>query len=178
MRKAASGGIVSVEWAPVDLLNKQFRACWRGVDPRQVEDFLREAAEEMQRLQVENAALKKDFQRQEKDLKEFREREKVIRNVLVSAQKTVEQMKANAEKEAEVIVAEAEVKAEKILRGAQQRLGKLHGEIADLKTQRARMELKVRAAIDACQLLLEGIARDDNEDGGVDAWEGVEGRSS
>jgi cell division initiation protein len=152
-----------VEWAPVDVLNKQFRTCWRGLDPRQVEAFLQQVGDDMQRLQVENANLRKDLQRQEKELKEHRDREKIIRNLLVNTQKSVEQMKANAEKEAKLVIAEAELSAEKMVRGAQQRLDRLHEDIAELKAHRVQLEIKIRATLDAYRILLDNMAKDEEE---------------
>ncbi len=146
-----------MEWAPVDILNKQFRTRWRGYDPQEVEVFLQQIGEEMQQLQIENANLRKETQRLEKELKEYKDREKVIRNVLVSTQKAVEQMKANAEKEAKLILADAEMNAEKMLQGAQQKLSRLYEEVADLKGRRVQLTAKLRATIEAYQRLLESM---------------------
>jgi cell division initiation protein len=153
----------AVDWAPNDISRKEFRTRWRGYAPEEVDLFLQEAGEELQRLQVENANLTKDVQRLEKELKEYKDREKVIRNVLVSTQRAVEQMKANAEKEAKQIIADAELNAEKIQMGAQQRLDKLHAEIIEIKSKRISLESKLRATINAYQLLLENIAEDNQE---------------
>jgi cell division initiation protein len=152
-----------MEWTSGDVPQKHFRTCWRGLDPQEVEIYLQQLAEEIQQLKVENAALRKEVQNYDKDLKEYKDREKAIRNVLLNAHKTVEQMKANAEKEARLIVSEAEVKAERILQEGQERLSQLRIEIDGLKRQRAQMEMRFRSTIEAFQHLLEMEKDQDDE---------------
>jgi len=152
-----------MELTPVDIQHKRFRSRWKGFDPREVEIFLQQVDEDIQRLRHENLALKKDVQAQEKELKEYKEREKTIRNVLVSAHKTVEQMKANAEKEAKLIISDAELRAEKTLQGAHQRLAQLHEDISELKRQRIQLETKLRSTIETYQQLLDMEKEDEKE---------------
>lgn len=151
-----------MEWNSVDIQHKRFRTRWRGLDPQEVELFFQEMTEEMQNLKVESANLRNSLQEQGKELEEYKEREKTIRNVLLNAHKTVEQMKANAEKEAKLIVSEAELKAEKILQGAHQRLGQLHEDIAELKRHRIQLETKLRSTIETYQQLLN-MDKEDEE---------------
>ncbi|MFP5212857.1 MAG: DivIVA domain-containing protein [Acidobacteriota bacterium] len=151
-----------------DIQHKQFRKRLMGLDPREVELFLQETAEEMQRLTYENSTLKRDLQERDKDLKEYKEREKAIRNVLLNAHKTVEQMKANAERESKLIISEAEVKAEKLVQAANQRLARLQGDIAELQRQRIQLETKIRSTLDSFRQLLDmGAEEDDDSDNKV-----------
>jgi len=153
-----------MELTSAEIQHKRFRTRWRGLDQREVEIFLQQMAEEAQVLKGESSALRRDLQAQEKELKEYKEREKAIRNVLLNAHKSVEQMKSNAEKEAKLIIAEAELKAEKILQGAHQRLAQLHEDIAELKRQRIQLETKLRSVIDAYQQLLD-MDKDEVDEG-------------
>jgi cell division initiation protein len=152
-----------MELSSVDLQHKKFRVRWKGLDPQEVELFLQQLAEEMQSLRAETATLQVTVQEQEKELKGYRDREKAIRNVLLSAQKTSDQMKVNAEREAKLIVAEAELKAEKILQSAHQRLGQLHEDIAELKRHRIQLETKLRTTIETYQQLLDMDKEEEKE---------------
>ena len=138
----------------IEIERKRFRTRWLGLDPKEVGLFCQQLGEENHELKVENSALRKDLQAQEKELHEYKEREKTIRAVLLNAHKTAEQTKANAEKEAKLIVAEAELKAEKILQGAHQRLSQIHDDIAELKRHRILLESKLRSTIETYQQLL------------------------
>jgi len=122
--------------------------------------FLQQTAETLQRLQVENGQLRKEMQQLSRELADYKDRDKTIRNVLLSAQKATEQVKANAEKEAKLLVSEAELKAEKILQGAHQRLSQLHEDILELKRQRTQLETKLRSTIETYRQLLD-LEKDD-----------------
>jgi cell division initiation protein len=152
-----------MEIGSTDIQQKNFRRRVMGYDPKEVDILIQQTTEDIQRLKAENAGLQREIQERDKELKEFREREKTIRNVLVNTQKAVEQMKLNAEKEAKLIVAEAEMKAEKISQSAHQRLAQLHGDIAELKNYRVQMETRIRTTILAYQQLLD-MDKDDNRD--------------
>lgn len=146
-----------------DIQPKQFRTRWMGLDAKEVELFCRQLNEENQRLNTDNAGLQQSLQEHEKELQEYKEREKAIRTVLLNVQKTAEQLKANAEKEAKLIVAEAELKAEKILQSAHQRLAQLHNDIAELKRHRIQLETRLRATIETYQQLLDLDREDEKE---------------
>jgi cell division initiation protein len=146
-----------------DIQPKRFRTRWMGLDTKEVELFCQQLNEENQRLKAENCGLHKNLQEQEKELLEYKEREKAIRTVLLNANKAVEQLKANAEKEAKLIVAEAELKAEKMLQGVHQRLAQLHNDIAELKRHRIQLETKLRSTIETYQRLLD-MDKDDEQE--------------
>lgn len=156
-----------MELTAFDLLHMQFRRRWRGLDPVEVDHALQLAVERIESLKIENAGLRKDLQDQERELKEYKEREKTIRNVLLSAHKTAEQMKANAEKEARLIISDGEMKAEKILQDAHQRLSQLHEDLTELKRQRIQLESKLRSTIEAYQQMLD-LHKEDEEEQGTD----------
>jgi cell division initiation protein len=146
-----------------DIQPKRFRTRWMGLDAKEVEHFCQQLNEESQQLKAENSGLHKNLQEQEKELQEYKEREKAIRTVLLNANKAAEQLKANAEKEAKLIVAEAELKAEKILQGVHQRLAQLHNDIAELKRHRIQLETKLRSTIEIYQRLLDMDKEDEQE---------------
>jgi cell division initiation protein len=146
-----------------DIQNKRFRTRWPGLDAKEVEHFCQELSEEIQTLKVENSDLRKDLLEQEKELREYKEREKTIRAVLLTAHKTAEQTKANAEKEAKLIVAEAELQAEKILQAAHQRLARIHDDVAELKRHRIQLDTKLRATVETYQHLLDADKDDEKE---------------
>ncbi len=150
-----------------DVQPKRFRTRWMGLDPKEVERFCQQLNEESQRLKAENSGLHKNLQEQEKELQEYKEREKAIRTVLLQANKAAEQLKANAEKEAKLIVAEAELKAEKILQGVHQRLAQLHDDIAELKRHQIQLETKLRSTIETYQRLLDMDKEDEQEPASV-----------
>ena len=150
-------------WTSVEIEQRCFRTRLLGLDAKEVERFCQELGEESRRLKVENSGLLKDLQDREKELHEYKEREKAIRTVLVNAHKTAEQIKANAEKEAKLIVAEAELKAERMLQGAHQRLARIHDDIEELKRHRIVLESKLRSTLETYQQLLSTDKENERE---------------
>jgi cell division initiation protein len=148
---------------PLDLELQSFSKRIWGYDPKEVQLYCRQMEDERLRLKAENSGLRRDLQEMEKEVREFKEREKSIRTILLNAQKTAEQLKTNAEKEAQLIVAEAELKAEKLLQGTHQRLTQLHEDIAELKRHRVQLETRLRATIETYQQLLNLDREDDKE---------------
>ena len=158
---------MEMEMGSMEIQHTGFRKRLLGLDPKEVDLFIQQLTEDIQRLKAENTGLRRETEERDRELKEFKEREKTIRNVLVSAQKAVEQMKANAEKEAKLVVAEAEMKAEKIVQAAQQSLAQLHGDISELKNYRVQMETRLRSTIQTYQQLLD-MEKEDEKDGEIE----------
>lgn len=141
--------------------HKKFRTRLLGLDPAEVEAFFQEMTEELLRLKAENEQLKRESQAQELQIREHREREKTIRDVLVAAQKTAEQTRTTAEREAKLIVSEAEVRAEGIVQEADRRLHGMEREIAELKRHRVRFEARMRSLLDTFGQILDEDSKEE-----------------
>jgi cell division initiation protein len=120
-----------------------------------VDNFLEGIADEFKSLTAENANQKRELERLELEIQEYRDREKVFKEAMVNAQNALDDMRGNAEKEAELIAAEAEIKAEKILSAAHNRLRQLHEDISELKRQRMQLEVELGAILEAHIRLLD-----------------------
>jgi cell division initiation protein len=138
-----------------EIEGKKFRTRLLGLDPKEVEAFLQDMVEEIGRLKAENENLKRESQAQELEIREHKEREKTIRDVLVSAQKNAEQIRANAEREAKLIISEAEIKAEGLLQDANNRLVRMGQEISEMRRNRIQFGAKMRSLLDAFRQMLD-----------------------
>ncbi|MBW1981189.1 MAG: DivIVA domain-containing protein [Deltaproteobacteria bacterium] len=145
-----------MQLTPLDIQQKQFRLrLFRGFDVKEVESFLYQLAEQFSIVLREKDELRKELAEKNRQVQEYRDRERILKSTLISAQKAAERMKANAEKEAKLIVSEAEVKAERILNNAHNRLAQIHEDIAELKRQRTQFEFKVRATVESYMKMLD-----------------------
>lgn len=152
-----------MELENLDTERKHFRKRWRGLDPRQVELHLHDLYDQLNELKVQNADLRKSLQEMERELREYKDREKAIRNVLMTAHKAADQLKANAEKEARLIVSEAELKAEKLVHETEEKTARMQSDISDLKRYRTQFEARIRATIETYQKLLDMQKEDEPE---------------
>jgi cell division initiation protein len=140
---------------PLDIQQKQFAQRFRGFDMEEVDSFLELIREEMEELLRENANLREESRRFEKQLKEYKNMEVTLRDTLVKTQELVEEHKSNAKKDAELLRKEAELQAEDIVRDAQSRVVKIHEDITDLKGIRRHFKEEVRRLIESHLGMLE-----------------------
>lgn len=136
--------------SPLDIQQQQFKVkTFRGLDPEDVDAFLQTVAGEMEGLIRENNELKEQLSRHGREALDMAERERELRETLLSAQRVIEDMKANALKEAELIVSEAELKGERIVADAERQLGDLKTRIEDVRRQKIQFEMSFKGLLDS-----------------------------
>lgn len=134
---------------PTDIRNSNFKKKLKGFDPEEVRIFLAMVSEEMENVLKENARLSSENQELKAQLSDVQEKERILKEIMLSTQKFVESLKENARREARIIVKDAELRAEEILGSAQRQLKKINDEITHLKIQRKEVEEKILALISA-----------------------------
>ncbi|MBT3312657.1 MAG: DivIVA domain-containing protein [Desulfobacterales bacterium] len=139
----------------LDIQQKRFTTRFRGFDISEVDEFLEKIADEFGVLRGEQDILEKEISILEKENKGYKSREENFKRVMLNSQKVIEEMKNNARKSAEMINAEAEVKAEKILINAHTKLAELQDEIMELKRQRIKLNMGIRAILETHSKLLD-----------------------
>jgi cell division initiation protein len=85
------------------------------------------------------------------DLEDHSNRERILKDTLLSAQKVAEDLTANARKEAELIVKDAELLSERLIAQAMQRVADLERAITDLKIERRALRNKLQGTLDTIQ---------------------------
>jgi len=146
----------------LEIQKREFSRRWKGFDPQEVQHFLHEAAEDMEGLARENAELENRIRRLEQENEEHRERERILKQTLLSAQQASEDMRTTARKEGELIVREAQGSAERLTHNALQRSADIEKAIAELKVQRANFRLQLQKMIELFQQVLD-FDRDEDE---------------
>lgn len=132
---------------PLDVGNHRFPSRWKGYDPGEVDIFLEMVSQEMEQIIQENQFLSEELKRKTTTLADYREKEQILKDTMITAQKVAEDMKNNMVKEAQAIVAHAELEADAIIRKAHERLISIQEEIQELKEQRIRFREEVRSVI-------------------------------
>jgi cell division initiation protein len=150
---AASEG--SMRITPLDIRGHEFKRKIRGFDREEVLAFLDLVAEEYERLAVAHGNLTDEVAQLSGRIGDLKERERILKETLYTAQKLADEMKQGARRESDLILKEAELKAEQIIEQARRRVSQLEGEIMDLKAERDAFESKVRNIIDQHTKLLD-----------------------
>ena len=140
---------------PLDIQQKQFSTRFRGFDMEEVDSFLELIREEMEELLRENANLREESRRYEKQLKEYKNIETTLKDTLISTQQMVEEYRNTAKKEADLIAKEAELKAEDLLREAQDKVVKIHEDITDLKGVRRHFKEELKRLVESHLRMME-----------------------
>ncbi|RQD61792.1 MAG: DivIVA domain-containing protein [Desulfonatronovibrio sp. MSAO_Bac4] len=144
----------------IDILNKKFSSSLIGYRKQDVEIFLHDLADHVGSLAEQKMGLERNLKVLEEKLDEYKSREQILQDTLVTTQKMTDDIKANAQKQAKLIVKESQAKAEDILRHAHKRLAQIHEDISELKKQRAHFEIKLRSMIESHLKLLDSQDED------------------
>jgi cell division initiation protein len=139
---------------PLEIQKHEFSRKWKGLDPLEVQQFLTDAAEEMEALARENADLDGRLRSLEQENEEHRERERILKQTLLSAHEASEDIRNAAKKEGELIVREAEDAAERLTHSALQRAAEIEKAIHELKLQRTNFRLQLQKMIELFQQVL------------------------
>jgi cell division initiation protein len=139
---------------PLDIQKQVFGKSLHGYSVDEVRGYLHVVAEELERLLRGLDELTRDNGHLRESAAENSERERILKETLLSAQRVSEEVKANARKEAELIVKDAEILADRIVSQAMERVGDLERKIQDLKIDRKAVRNKLHAIVETFQQLV------------------------
>jgi cell division initiation protein len=149
---------------PLDIQKHRFSRKWKGLDPTEVGAFLDIAAEGMEDLAREKASLESRIRALEEENGEHRDRERILKETLVSAQRASEDIRAAAQAQAELIVKEAEDSSERLTHSALQRSAEIEKAIHELKLQRAGFRLEIQKMLELFHHAVELDREQDEQD--------------
>ncbi len=147
---------------PLEIQKHEFSRKWKGFDPVEVETFLNMVAEEMEELARSNAELDARVRQLAEENDEHRERERILKATLLTAQRASEDIRTTAQKDAERIVHEAQEAGERLTHSALQRSAEIEKAIHELKIQRSNFRLQLQKMIELFSQVLE-FDREENE---------------
>jgi cell division initiation protein len=139
---------------PLEIQKQTFSRAIKGFDADEVRAYLHLVAEEIERLVRENDRLSRETASLREDLEDHSNRERILKDTLLSAQKVAEELTANAKKEAELIVKDAELLSERLTGQAMQRVSDLEKSIGDLKIERRIARNKLQMLLDTLQQMV------------------------
>jgi cell division initiation protein len=140
---------------PIDISGHRFAKRMRGFDPEEVRSFLNLVSGEFERLVIDNNALKEELAQLKAGVADYKERERILKDTLVTAQKLAEDIKDEARKEAQLVVKEAEIRGGQLLDQAARKAGQIEGMIQNLRLERDAFEQRIRSAVEQHLHLLD-----------------------
>src|SRR3990170_6171816 len=153
---------------PIEIKEHRFKKAFRGYDQQEVKAFVDVVTETMEEIIKCNNSLEENLKTMTAKLDEHKDREKILREAITTAQKMVEDLKNNAKKEAELIISEARIQADSLIKKTHERVVKLQDEIYKLKKQRMEIQSSIKSTLEyhANLLAMEGqeASKGDAED--------------
>lgn len=146
---------------PLDIQQQQFRTALLGFDKKEVDAFLELLANDVEELIRENNALREEVKRKDAELLDHREKERTLKETMITATRITEDIKQNARKEAEIVIGTAEAQAEQIIQNAHTRLVRVMEDIDELRRQKAQFEGSIGSLIATHQKLLDAMREKD-----------------
>ena len=151
--------------SPLEIQKQTFSRALKGYHPDDVRAYLHLVAEEIERLVRENDRLSRETAAMREDLEDHSNRERILKDTLLSAQKVAEDLTGNARKEAELIVKDAELLADRVIGQAMQRVGDLERTINELKIERRALRNRLQGTLDIVgQMVILDAEQEANEE--------------
>ena len=147
---------------PLEIQKQQFSRVLKGYNADEVRAYLSLVAEEIERQLRDVDRLSRENAMLREELDEHSQRERILKDTLLSAQKVSEDVKANARKEAELIVKDAELLAERVVAQAMMRISDIERAIQDLKIERTSARNKLQQTLDTVQQMLAVDAEEES----------------
>lgn len=144
---------------PLDVRKQEFKRGFRGYDTVEVRMFLDLVAQELEGVIRERADLAETADWLEKNLGEYKEKERLLQSALIAAEKVAEETRENARREGDLAIKDAELSAERLLHQARQEVVHLRSNLEELKVRRsvflARMKSFHQSQLDILESELE-----------------------
>jgi cell division initiation protein len=146
-----------VRLTAVDIHSKDFgKGAW-GYNPKEVDDFRQEIADNFEEMQLELAAVREELERANKELEHYRSLEKSMNESLIFAQRSADEVRANSHKEAELILRNAENEAREVVARARSERAAIERQIGELEAARDRFAEEFSSMIAALADRLESF---------------------
>ena len=139
----------------MEVEGQEFPRKVRGYDPDDVRLYLRSVAAEIEKLNLENGALREELGGLKEQVHEHRDRDRSLRETLVTAKEMAEGLKERSREESDLMIKEARLKSERLLERAQDQLTRIEAEISRAKLERDFFENRLRSAIEEHEALLD-----------------------
>ncbi|WP_210127144.1 DivIVA domain-containing protein [Staphylococcus sp. GDY8P73P] len=139
-------------FTPSEIKNKSFTRVKTGFEPTEVESYLEQFSNEIERLKEDKAQLEKVVEDKETNIQSYKDVHQSVSDALVQAKQAGEETKAAANKDAEATIAKAKSEADRIVNDAVEKARRLSFQTEDMKRQskifRSRFRMLVEAQLD------------------------------
>lgn len=134
---------------PLDIHHKEFGHSLRGYNEEQVDGFLDEVADELERLFKENIDLSERLETASAKVNEYEMQRHTINNTLMAAQRSADEIQAKARADAESVLRDADVKAKEIIHNALSKKQQVANELVRIKQAEEEFRARYKALLES-----------------------------
>src|SRR5699024_9032927 len=139
-------------FTPSEIKNKSFTRVKTGLEPTEVESYLEQLSNEIERLKEDKAQLEKVIEDKETNIQSYKDVHQSVSDALIQAKQAGEETKEAANKEANAIIDKAKNESDRIVNYAVEKARLLSFQTDDMKRQskifRSRVRMLVEAQLD------------------------------
>ncbi len=144
------------------------KTAFRGYNITEVDDFMDDVADEMERLEKENEALKAQVATHQEKEKRIAEMEQTLRDTLITAQRAAEDVLKASREKAAAMIKDSELEGRRIVEDAEQQAQEAARRLEGIRRDVAGVKALMRKVIGEQMRLLEE-SYPDEPDAGPDA---------
>jgi cell division initiation protein len=127
-----------MKYTPRDIQRREFDSSFRGLNPDQVYEFLREVASDLEELLQENQQTNNELAEHRNRILQYHEQDRIFKETLMQAQRTREEWMEIAEREADLMKKEARFQSDEMIKAAQEEVARMEVQLRGMKLERVR----------------------------------------
>ncbi len=146
---------------PLDIKKQEFKKVLRGYDAVEVDAFLDTLSGEFADLQKQIKEMREQAIESEVQLRDFKQKERDLQQVLMQAQENSSRTIENARKEGELIIQESELKASQILDHARMEVMRAKEEVTNLRAKKETLISRLKVLLNSEIELIKALEADE-----------------
>jgi cell division initiation protein len=146
---------------PLDIKKQEFKKVLRGYDSVEVDAFLDTLSGEFADLQRQIKEMREQAIESEVQLRDFKQKERDLQQVLMQAQENSSRTIENARKEGELIIQESELKANQILDHARMEVMRAKEEVTNLRAKKEALISRLKVLLNSEVELIKALEADE-----------------
>ena len=146
---------------PLDIKKQEFKKVLRGYDAVEVDAFLDTLSGEFADLQKQIKEMREQAIESEVQLRDFKQKERDLQQVLMQAQENSSRPIENARKEGELIIQESELKASQILDHARMEVMRAKEEVTNLRAKKETLISRLKVLLNSEIELIKALEADE-----------------
>ncbi len=148
---------------PLDIKRQEFKKVLRGFDTVEVTSFLEMMSAEYADALRQVKELKERLMEAEITLRDFKQKERDLQQVLMQAQETSTRSIDHARKEAELIIGEAELKAHQIVERGRGEVTRFKDEVTTLRVRKDTLISRLKILLNSELELIKALEVEDDD---------------